>query len=127
MRTLLSVCLGGALGSGARYALSTWAARIGPPGYPTGTLVVNVIGSFLIGVVMHLSLKSTLISEEARLFLVAGVFGGFTTFSSFSYETVALTQQGSYGLALLNVGGTLLACFTATALGMLIAHLALAR
>ncbi len=120
---LLSVCAGGAIGSGARFLLATWATRAGPHGFPTGTLVVNLAGSFVVGVVMHLSLKSTVVSADLRLFLVAGVAGGFTTYSSFSYETIALYQQGSHGLALANIGGTLFGCFTATVLGMLAAQL----
>ncbi len=110
---LLLVCIGGALGSGARYLLSLGAAALFGAAFPYGTLAVNVIGSFLICAIMHLGLASTLISPTLRLFLTTGVMGGLTTYSAFDYETYRLTQQGAYGIAALNVALTLVACFAA--------------
>jgi len=85
--------LGGALGSLLRYALGAWVQGFLGPGFPWSTLFVNALGSFLIGVVVRLSLEGAL-SGEARLFLAMGVLGGFTTFSTFSYETLILLQDG---------------------------------
>ena len=112
MTRFLAICAGGALGSGVRYLVATWLTR---GAFPLGTLAVNVLGSLAIGAVMALSLRGA-VGDELRFFLVTGVLGGFTTYSAFSYETVSLYQRGFAGLALANVGATLLACFAATAL-----------
>ncbi len=107
MERYLLVALGGALGSFLRYALGAWAQGVLGPGFPWSTLLVNALGSFLIGAVVRLSLEGAL-SGEARLFLAVGVLGGFTTFSSLSYETLALLQEGEAVKALLYAGGSLL-------------------
>jgi fluoride exporter len=114
----LLVCLGGALGSGARYLVSTWAARALGPDFPRGTLIVNVTGSFLLAAIMTASLSTDAVPPELRLFLGAGILGGFTTYSSFNYETIALVQQGSPGLAALNLGLTVLGCLGAGLAGV---------
>ena len=114
MTRFLVICAGGALGSGGRYLLSTWLTR---GTFPVGTLAVNLIGAFAIGTVMR-----SVSAEDLRLFLVTGILGGFTTYSAFSYETVSLYQRGLTGLALANVGATLLGCFAATAAGMFVAR-----
>ncbi len=93
MERYLLVALGGALGSALRYGLGAWVQGHLGPGFPWSTLLVNALGSFLIGAVVRLSLEGAL-SGEARLFLAVGVLGGFTTFSSLSYETLALLQDG---------------------------------
>ena len=121
MKQLLLVCLGGAAGSGARYLVGTWAQKAFAPGFPVGTLLVNVIGSFLIGVIMGLSLKTEAISPAMRLFLAVGVMGGFTTYSSFNYETLRLALEGAWRLAVLNVSVTLAACAVAGVLGAAVA------
>jgi fluoride exporter len=114
------VCMGGALGSGARYAVATWALRAFGPDFPRGTLIVNVTGSFLIAVVMAVSLATDAIPADLRVFLTSGVLGGFTTYSSFNYETLMLVQQGRPGLAVLNVAVTLLACLAAGVAGLVL-------
>ena len=118
MGRFLLVCLGGALGSGARYLVSTWAARALGPDFPRGTLIVNVTGSFLLAAIMTASLSTDAVSPDLRLFLGAGILGGFTTYSSFNYETIALVQQGSPGLAALNLGLTVLGCLGAGLAGV---------
>jgi CrcB protein len=123
MSRLLLVSLGGALGSGARYWLSTWALAAFGPGFPYGTLAVNAIGSFLICAIMQLGVEATLIPPTLRLFLTTGIMGGFTTYSAFDYETYRYTQQGAYALAALNVGLTLVVCFAAGAAGDTVAKL----
>lgn len=118
MGRFLLVCLGGALGSGARYLVSTWAARALGPDFPRGTLVVNVTGSFLLAALMTASFSTDAVPPDLRLFLGAGILGGFTTYSSFNYETLALVQQGSLGLAALNLGLTVLGCLGAGVAGV---------
>ncbi len=113
MLKLILVTLGGALGSGARYLLSNWTVGALGPAFPYGTLAVNAIGSFLICAIMHLGLSADLISPNLRLFLTTGIMGGFTTYSTFDYETFRYTQEGAYALAGLNVGLTLGVCFVA--------------
>jgi CrcB protein len=103
------ICLGGAIGSGARYLFSTAMTRAFG-NFPFGTMGVNVIGSFFASVVMVLALEKSAISPDLRFFLVTGVLGGFTTYSSFNYETLHLAQSGALGLAAVNVAVTLVVC-----------------
>lgn len=117
MNRFLVVCLGGAIGSGARYLTVVWATRHLGLAFPYGTFIVNVAGSFLIAAVVQLVSPS-----ELRFFLVSGVLGGFTTYSSFNEETLLLMRTGAYGTAALNVIGTVLACFAAGILGILAAR-----
>jgi CrcB protein len=113
----LWVCLGGAAGTGARYLLSGWlAARLGPA-FPYGTLAVNLAGSFLLAAVMHVGLATAALPPTARLAVATGVMGGFTTYSTFSYETFGYLREGALGLAALNVSVTLLGCLAACWLG----------
>lgn len=115
----LWICLGGAVGTGARYLLSGWLLRAAGPGFPWGTLAVNVGGSFLLGLLMHISLATELFSPTARLALTTGVLGGFTTYSTFNYETLRLFQEGTWLLGILNLGTTVVGCMIAGALGLL--------
>lgn len=118
MGRFLLVCLGGALGSGARYLVSSWAASALGPDFPRGTLIVNVAGSFLLAAIMTASLSTDAVTPDLRLFLGAGIMGGFTTYSSFNYETLALLQQGSPFLAALNLGLTVIGCLGAGLAGV---------
>ena len=117
MRVLL-VAIGGAIGSVARYGMGALAAQLLGSTFPWGTLLVNLTGSFLISVVMHVALTGTAISLELRIFLTTGIMGGFTTYSSFNYETLALINQRAYGLAGLNVSVTVVGCFLTGVLGL---------
>ena len=121
MVRLLWVCLGGAVGSGARYLLSGWVQRLAGAGFPAGTLAVNVLGSFVLGLLMPIGLRTDVISPSARLMWTSGVLGGFTTYSTFSYETMTLLQEGAWGAALVNVAGTLAGCLGASFLGYAVA------
>ena len=123
MVRLLLVCAGGAFGSGARYLVATWAARALGPAFPVGTLLVNVTGSFLLAIVMGVAGPRDPLTPEVRLLLGAGVMGGYTTYSSFNYETLALAQRGNLGLALANVALTVGACLVAGFLGLVVARL----
>jgi len=118
MERLLWVCAGGAVGSGLRYGLSSWVATLAGTRLPLGTFAVNVIGSFLIGAIMQFGMNSTLLSPLSRLALTTGVLGGFTTYSTFSYETVTSLGEGAYALAFANVALTLLTCTVACAIGI---------
>ena len=117
MRVAL-VALGGAIGSVARYGVGALAAQVFGASFPSGTLVVNLTGSFLISIIMHVALAGTAISLEMRIFLTTGIMGGFTTYSSFNYETLALINQRAYGLAVLNVAATVVGCFLTGVLGL---------
>ena len=117
MRVAL-VALGGAIGSVARYGVGALAAQLFGATFPWGTLLVNLTGSFLIATIMHVALSGTAISLELRIFLTTGIMGGFTTYSSFNYETLALINQRAYGLAGLNVAATVVGCFVAGVLGL---------
>ena len=113
------VALGGALGSMARVALGTLVQeRAGT--FPLGTLLVNVSGSFLLALIMEYALATPAVSREMRGFLTAGFCGGYTTFSTFSYETIRLAQDGDYrraGLYLtLSVVGSIAAALAGFAL-----------
>ncbi|MFL6237125.1 MAG: fluoride efflux transporter CrcB [Thermoanaerobaculia bacterium] len=119
MARFLWICLGGAAGTGARYLLEGWLLRAAGPGFPWGTLAVNVIGSFLLGLIMHVSLTTGLLSPALRLSLTTGAMGGFTTYSTFNYETLQYLQQNEWLAAFSNVAATLLACLAAGALGVL--------
>jgi CrcB protein len=123
MGRLLWISAGGAVGTAARYLLSVWLLGALGPAFPYGTLAVNVIGSFLLGAVMHVGLQTTLISPSARLVLGTGVLGGFTTYSTFNYETLQYLQEGAWGMAGLNVAATLVLCLAAGALGVALGRL----
>lgn len=117
MTRFVWICLGGAIGTGARYLLSGWALKAFGSGFAWGTLLVNVIGSFLLALIMHVALQTESFSPTLRLMLTTGVMGGFTTYSTFSYETVRYLQDGAWWLAAANVLATVVVCFAATFLG----------
>lgn len=118
MTRVVLVAIGGAIGSVARYGVGSLAAQIFGPAFPVGTLLVNISGSFLIALVMHLALTGSAISVELRIFLTTGIMGGYTTYSSFNYETLALLNQRAYGLAGLNLFATVVGCMLAGILGL---------
>jgi CrcB protein len=118
----LMVAAGGALGSMARYWVGGWAPRVFGQAFPYGTLIVNTVGSFLVAVIMSVGLRTTAISPNLRLFLTVGVMGGFTTYSSFNYETLALFQQRLWMTGVLNMAVTGLGCLLAGVLGLALAQ-----
>ncbi len=115
MQQILFVALGGALGSVARYLAVQLVMRFHPQPFPLGTMAVNIIGSFLIGVLMARFAVND--SESSRLFLVTGILGGFTTFSAFSWDVLSLVQRGSWGQAAIYVAASVLLSLVAVALG----------
>lgn len=115
------VAVGGAIGAVARYLLGLWiATRVGPD-FPWGTFAINVSGAFLIGVVLGLA-TAGVISPELRLLLAVGVLGGYTTFSTFSYETLELLLDGNMLAFLLNAAGQLGGGLLAVALGLIVSR-----
>jgi fluoride exporter len=114
---LLFVCLGGAAGSGARYLVGVGLARWLGTSFPWGTLTVNVLGSLLLGTVMELGLRQDAIPPDVRLFLAAGVMGGFTTYSSFNYELLGHLQRGAFAQGGFYLAATVSGCLVAGLLG----------
>ena len=121
MGELFAIAAGGSLGAVMRYGLSNaiyaWLGR----GFPYGTLSVNVIGSFLIGIAFVLLTEKLTLGSEVRAFILIGFLGAFTTFSTFSLETLGLLQEGFLMKALLNVLLSVLLCLVATWGGMILA------
>jgi CrcB protein len=119
----LFVFIGGGIGAAARYGLQGIVYRYASPAFPYGTLAVNLLGSLAIGFLMAFFEERFIINPALRVFLTIGILGGFTTFSSFSYETIALLRDGSYGLGLLNVAASVGTCLLATWVGIIIGKL----
>jgi CrcB protein len=117
------VALGSAIGGVARYLCSGWVARLVGETFPWGTIGVNVLGSFLIGIVAALTGTDgrLLVAPEARQFMMAGILGGFTTFSSFSIQTLALAQDGEWFLAGANILASVALCLAGVWAGHVIA------
>ncbi|HJQ40320.1 MAG TPA: fluoride efflux transporter CrcB [Thermoanaerobaculia bacterium] len=113
MIRFLWICLGGAVGTGARYLVVLWAARSLGTAFPAGTLLVNLVGSFLLGFLMHVGSATELLSPTVRLALTTGIMGGFTTYSAFSYETADFLRRGAGQSAALNVIATVVGCLLA--------------
>jgi fluoride exporter len=114
----LLICLGGTVGTAARYGVQVLSARLLGTGFPYGTLAVNVTGSFLIGVINQVAFTTPHISPTVRVMLTIGVMGGFTTYSSFSFETLELVQDGAWLAAGVNIVLNTALCLAACALGM---------
>ena len=112
-------CAGGGL---TRYYLSGWVYSLLGRAFPYGTFVVNVIGAYFIGLIMELGMRSTAIPDTLRLGLTIGFMGGLTTFSTFSYETFALLEDGQFVLAFTNIMASVLVCLLFTWLGMITAR-----
>ena len=107
--SMILVALGGALGSVFRYLLSTWTQTVSNSiDFPYGTLAVNLIGCFLIGLLSQLAETRGVFTSEARVFLFVGILGGFTTFSSFGNDTVNLLRDEETWNALANVGANVI-------------------
>ncbi|GMU63348.1 MAG: hypothetical protein AMXMBFR34_51110 [Myxococcaceae bacterium] len=123
MERFLLVCLGGAVGTGARYLVGLWAGERFGQSFPVGTLLVNLVGCFFIGLVMQLSLSVASFPQALRFALTAGVLGGFTTYSAYAWETTQLVVDGARWPALVNFAVTTAGGFLMVLLGLLAARL----
>lgn len=122
MTQVIAIAAGGALGAVLRYGVSNGTHALLGRGFPYGTLAVNVIGSLLMGF-LYIWLMERLASGPAlRAFLLIGVLGAFTTFSTFSVETLNLVESGQLGKAILNVLASVIVCITAAGIGILLAR-----
>ena len=124
MRLLLLASLGGAIGAGARYLVNVTCTACLAPGFPWATLVVNVVGSFLMGVVVAAIVPWLGGSAAWRTFLATGILGGFTTFSAFSLDVQALLERKAEGLAAAYIAGSVALSIAALYAGLGLARLA---
>ncbi|NTV05573.1 MAG: fluoride efflux transporter CrcB [Chlorobiaceae bacterium] len=119
---LMLVGAGGFLGSVARYMVTLLFSPLAP-GFPFATLTVNILGSFLIGLLSELAVSTTMVSPAARLFLVTGFCGGFTTFSAYMFENAALLKEGQLFYTGIYLAGSIAGGFVALYSGMFFAKL----
>ncbi len=120
MERYLLVATFGALGAVSRYAIDGWVGNAARGQFPWGTLVINVAGSFVLGIVVELTTSRLLPHPNWRVALGIGFLGAFTTFSTFTYETVRLTEDSAYALALLNVAAMTTLGLVAAVAGLLL-------
>ncbi len=118
----IALIAGGGLGASLRFLVSSWVDQRFTSPFPWGTLAVNFVGSLLIGLTAHLLQQRGITSPAIRLFLITGILGGFTTFSTFSAETVQLIESGRLPLAAANVLGSVAICLAAVAIGISLAR-----
>ncbi|MDL2340855.1 MAG: fluoride efflux transporter CrcB [Pseudomonadota bacterium] len=114
----LIIFLGAGIGGALRHAVNVAAARALGTGFPAGTMIVNLLGSFLMGLLAGYFLFRPGLSQDVRLFLTTGVLGGFTTFSAFSLDAALMVERHQYGLAAAYVGGSVIAGVGALFLGL---------
>lgn len=122
MRLFWSIAVGGAVGCLSRYYATQFIQQRVGPSFPAGTLVINITGSFLLGFLMRYALQSAAMSAETRAMLTTGFCGGYTTFSTFSYETALMIEDGEYGRAALYIGSSVAGCVIGTFLGFAAAN-----
>jgi CrcB protein len=123
MEKYLHIGLGGFIGSMCRYGLHGMLYRMLGDRFPYGTLAVNVIGCFTIGLLMTAFEERWLVEPNIRLFLTVGILGGFTTFSTFSYETIEILRAGNIATGFLNIIGSIIFCLGGTWAGSIAAKL----
>lgn len=117
MTNVVLVFLGGGLGAAARYLMQGAVYKVTGSSFPYGTISVNVLGCFIIGLLMAGFEERFAVNPSLRIFLTIGILGGFTTFSSFSFETIALMRDGQLLAASLNVILSVVICLAATYVG----------
>ena len=121
MNLLWYVALGSAVGGASRFALSTFVQQRASSAFPFGTLIVNITGSLILGFVLRYALASPSVSAEMRALLTTGFCGGYTTFSTFSYESIALIEDGDYRRAAIYIVLSVVVSLIATFLGIAVA------
>jgi CrcB protein len=120
------IAVGSAIGGMSRYVIGGLVQRLLDTTFPAGTLLINVTGSFLLGAILRYGVETTTLTPELRAFLTVGFCGGYTTFSTFSYEAVALLEDGEWGRAGVYIGLSLLLSLVAVFLGFALARQAIA-
>jgi CrcB protein len=120
--TYLAISVGAVLGANARYLVGGWVTDRFGTSFPIGTLLVNVTGSFAIGLFLTLIGERLVVADWWRPLVAIGFLGSYTTFSTFSFETLALVQSGSWGLAGLNVVGSIAGCLVGVYAGVVLAR-----
>jgi fluoride exporter len=121
--TYLLIGIGGFLGANARYLVASWITERLGGSFPYGTLIINVSGSFILGFFLEFISERLFVHPNWRLFFAIGFLGAYTTFSTFSFESLALLQEGSYFAALANMVGSMLLGLTAVVTGIIVARL----
>lgn len=121
MKDLFLIILGGGIGSACRYLVSTTINRYLGDSFAWGTMTVNLIGCLIIGFLVGL-IDRSILPKEYRLILVTGFLGGFTTFSSFSLESIGMLREGAFGEGLLNVGVNIVLGFGLTLIGLFVSR-----
>ena len=127
MRMILMLAIAGAFGTLSRYGLGGLTQRVTGTGFPYGTLIINVLGCFVMGFVIQLALHSSLISPSTRMIITIGFLGAFTTFSTFSFDTTEFLNDGAWLQALLNLGLNLGLGMGATVIGSLLGKVTAGR
>jgi CrcB protein len=117
LQQIIIAGLGGFIGSACRFWLASVSYRLLGQDFPYGTMIVNILGCFLIGLLMSIFEERFLVSPNLRIFLTIGILGGFTTFSSFSFESLSLLREGNYFSGMSNILITLIGCLSATWIG----------
>lgn len=122
MSGFIAVALGGALGAAGRHLVNGMALRLFGPAFPWGTMTANILGSFLMGVVIVAASRHMPLSNNVRLFATTGVLGGFTTFSAFSLDAVAMFERGAMAAAAGYVLSTVVLSIGALFVGLIVAR-----
>jgi fluoride exporter len=122
LKDFLAISVAAILGANLRYLLSRVAAREFGPVFPYGTLIINILGSFIVGLFAIWTTERVLVDPRWRLLVVVGFCGSFTTFSSYAFETMSFFEQGQWGLMLTNIVGNNLLCLAGALAGMALAR-----
>jgi CrcB protein len=122
LKDFLAISIAAVLGANLRYVLSRVAAREFGPVFPYGTLIINVLGSFIVGLFVIWTTERVAVDPRWRLLVVVGFCGSFTTFSGYAFETLAFFEQGRWGLMLANILGNNLLCLAGALVGLAVAR-----
>lgn len=122
MKDFAAISIAAILGANLRYILSRFAVREFGPVFPYGTLIINILGSFIVGLFVVWTTERVLVDPRWRLLVVVGFCGSFTTFSSYAFETMAFFEQGQYGLMLANIFSNNILCLAGALAGIAVAR-----